>query len=267
MTRSELVGYIRKSENSNVLKLNLLKSSLDTAKTVDSKDGTEYVSLIMNLAKIRMIVGDEHDVTAVCQLIDENGELSIKDDERPVLALEKIIIERIREETPDLSYLGEFGKAYKLGAIEHDPGDSLSYNYFYPCNHVPHDPNNWDHVSEKDKKEVIAKHGSLENADKQYAQEDYERMLAYGKGDWCSTGIQATAIISMTKDGNPLLSSEMKSAGVYGVESDMDSDDPHAIELIGDEISNLTQSLHDLGFKDEYINSVPREIQDELELW
>ena len=74
MTRSELVGYVRKSNAGNALKLNILKSAVDNAQTVEGKDGTQYVSLIMNLSKIRMIIGDEQEVTSVCQLIDEDEE-------------------------------------------------------------------------------------------------------------------------------------------------------------------------------------------------
>ena len=70
MVRSELVGYVRKSDKGNALKLNILKSALDDAQTVKGEDGTEYVSLIMNLSKIRMIIGDEQSVTSVCQLIE-----------------------------------------------------------------------------------------------------------------------------------------------------------------------------------------------------
>jgi len=74
MTRSELVGYVRKSNAGNALKLNILKSAVDNAQTVEGKDGTQYVSLIMNLSKIRMVIGDEQEVTSVCQLIDDDEE-------------------------------------------------------------------------------------------------------------------------------------------------------------------------------------------------
>ena len=73
-TKSELVGYVRKSNAGNALKLNILKSALDKAQTVEGKDGTEYVSLIMNLSKVKMIIGDEHEVTSVCQLVEIEDE-------------------------------------------------------------------------------------------------------------------------------------------------------------------------------------------------
>jgi hypothetical protein len=78
MTRSELVGYVRKSNAGNALKLNILKSAVDNAQTVEGKDGTQYVSLIMNLSKIRMIIGDEQEVTSVCQLIDEDEDEQVE---------------------------------------------------------------------------------------------------------------------------------------------------------------------------------------------
>lgn len=73
MTKSELVGYVRKSNSGNALKLNILKSALENAETVEGKDGTEYVQLIMNLSKIKMIIGDEHEATSVCQLTEDDG--------------------------------------------------------------------------------------------------------------------------------------------------------------------------------------------------
>jgi len=74
MTKSELVGYVRKSKAGNALKVNILKSAVIDAPTVKGKDGTEYVTLIMNLTKIRLIIGDEHEVTSVCQLVEDAEE-------------------------------------------------------------------------------------------------------------------------------------------------------------------------------------------------
>jgi len=69
--KSELIGYVRKSNAGSAIKICLLKEAVDKAKTVTGKDGTEYLSLIINAAKLRMIVnGDEQEVTSVCQLID-----------------------------------------------------------------------------------------------------------------------------------------------------------------------------------------------------
>ena len=71
MTRSELIGYVRKSNVGNALKITLLKSAFEEAQSVKRQDGTEYVSLIVNLAKIKKIIGDDQEVTSVCQLIED----------------------------------------------------------------------------------------------------------------------------------------------------------------------------------------------------
>lgn len=69
--KSELVGYVRKSNAGTALKICLLKEAVDKAKTVEGKDGTQYLSLVVNLSKIKMIIGDEYEVTSVCQLVEE----------------------------------------------------------------------------------------------------------------------------------------------------------------------------------------------------
>ena len=71
MAKSELIGYVRKSNAGSALKICLLKEAIDKAKTVEGKDGTQYYSLIINLSKLRLIIGDEHEVTSICQLVDD----------------------------------------------------------------------------------------------------------------------------------------------------------------------------------------------------
>ena len=70
MSKSELVGYVRKTNAGNALKISILKSALENAQTETGKDGTEYVTLVVNLSKLKLIIGDEHEVTSVCQIID-----------------------------------------------------------------------------------------------------------------------------------------------------------------------------------------------------
>lgn len=78
--KSELVGYVKKSNNGNALKLKILKSALEDAETVKGIDGTEYISLIMNLSKIKMIISDEHEITSLCQLTEEENDPPKEDD-------------------------------------------------------------------------------------------------------------------------------------------------------------------------------------------
>jgi hypothetical protein len=73
MAKSELVGYVRKSQ-ANGLKICILKDALDKAQVIEGKDGTKYVSLILNLSKVRLILEDAQEVTSICQLVDDDKE-------------------------------------------------------------------------------------------------------------------------------------------------------------------------------------------------
>lgn len=107
------------------------------------------------------------------------------------------------DEYPDLSELGEFTRSVSGWVIDRRGGWLLDENnvvvrrdlatswqhgqvqYFKPGdNHLPHEPESWAHVPVDMKAEVIAKHGSLRDADIQYAIEDWQRMEAYERGDW-----------------------------------------------------------------------------------
>jgi hypothetical protein len=71
MARSELVGYVRKSNAGHALKICVLKEAILNSKTVDGKDGTAYYEFIINLEKIKLIIGDEHEVTSLCMLTED----------------------------------------------------------------------------------------------------------------------------------------------------------------------------------------------------
>lgn len=71
MTRTELVGYVRKSSIGNALKLNISKRAFSKAETYEGRDGEEYVGLIVNLDKVRMLIEDQREVTSICQVVEE----------------------------------------------------------------------------------------------------------------------------------------------------------------------------------------------------
>ena len=83
----------------------------------------------------------------------------------------KITVKRLPDNDPDLSFL-----------------DGSRF--------LPHNPNNWSHVSEEDKEKVIAEYGSLELADEHYAEQDRKRLESYG-GTWDMIGIVAEAEIGL----------------------------------------------------------------------
>lgn len=71
MVQSELIGYVRKSRSGNALKLSISAEAFDSAQRYLSKDGKEYVGLIVNTAKVQEILEDSRDVTSVCQIVNE----------------------------------------------------------------------------------------------------------------------------------------------------------------------------------------------------
>ncbi len=71
MAKSELIGYLRKSNNGNALKMSISTEAFENAARYTGKDEKEYVSLIVNLDKAREIMEGQREVTSVAQLVDE----------------------------------------------------------------------------------------------------------------------------------------------------------------------------------------------------
>lgn len=117
------------------------------------------------------------------------------------------------DDDPDLSYLGKYTDQHVEGAIDRKAlGDATDreYQYFVSANHSVFRSEDWSHVSGQDKKKVIKKHGSLKNAVRAYAMEDYRRMEAYNRGEWAMEGCVVTARLGSLKAESSL----------WGVESD-----------------------------------------------
>ena len=70
VTKSQLVGYVRKSRNGGALRLSIDAEAFSKAERYSSSDGREFVSLVANVGKVRDILEDEREVTSLCQLID-----------------------------------------------------------------------------------------------------------------------------------------------------------------------------------------------------
>jgi len=66
MPRSELVGYIRKT-NGNAIKVMLQKKAIQE-ELLRSND--DYITLIVSESKLRMILGEQQDVASVVQITD-----------------------------------------------------------------------------------------------------------------------------------------------------------------------------------------------------
>jgi hypothetical protein len=68
---STLVGYVRKSSHGGALKMSISAEAFANARRYASKDGKEYVNLIVNLAKAQEVINGDRAVTSVCQLTDQ----------------------------------------------------------------------------------------------------------------------------------------------------------------------------------------------------
>ena len=68
--KSKLVGYVRKSNDGNALRMSISVDAFNEAQKYTTQDGQEYVQLISNLEKIKDIVRGEREVTSICQIVE-----------------------------------------------------------------------------------------------------------------------------------------------------------------------------------------------------
>jgi hypothetical protein len=69
---NRLVGYIRKTKSGGALRLSIDVAAFDEVKRYQSKDGRDFVSLIVNADKAGQILAGEREVTSVVSLNDGN---------------------------------------------------------------------------------------------------------------------------------------------------------------------------------------------------
>ncbi len=75
-------------------------------------------------------------------------------------------------------------------------------------------------------------------------EEDYQRMEAYNRGDWCMLGIWAEAEVQTHNHG---VIQRIRSGALWGVESDSGEDYLASVEQ--EELAALGSELEALGFK------------------
>jgi hypothetical protein len=136
-----------------------------------------------------------------------------------------VYIDHLTDEDPDYSYFGEFSDKPGKFAIHHS-NDPRTCTYFN------------------------ANEDTCET--QEHAQQHYERMLAYERGEWHYVGIQARADIATPCDSNSRLHNDITSGGVWGVESDSGID--HMQELETGQLNELKEALVHLGFTSAQID-------------
>lgn len=81
---------------------------------------------------------------------------------------------------------------------------------------------------------------------RKYVRQDYERMERLNRGDWCFIGVRAEAEILVPSGNDSSIVQEIRSSGLWGVESD--SDGSCLKEIQDEQLSELREQLHSLGF-------------------
>ena len=69
MAKSELMGYVRRSNNGKALKIAINKDAFDKAETYKTQDGQEYVALIIRLDMIYQLIEGQKEVTNITQIL------------------------------------------------------------------------------------------------------------------------------------------------------------------------------------------------------
>lgn len=148
------------------------------------------------------------------------------------IKLIKVWTESRTEDQPDLSHLGEYtNDGSKAGAIARENCGSREYRFFVPAM-------------------TGEETGNLESP-----RQDFERMEAYNRGDWCMIGICAKAEVVLT--GNAVQT--IHSGGLWGVESD--SGDEYLNTVKEEEADALAAELAALGVGKRAIAYAMRRIE------
>jgi hypothetical protein len=70
MAKSELLGYVRRSNNGKALKLSVSAEAFEKAERYSTQDGQQYVAMIIRLDSIYQLIEGQKDVTNITQILD-----------------------------------------------------------------------------------------------------------------------------------------------------------------------------------------------------
>ncbi len=177
-----------------------------------------------------------------------------------------ITIKEVIDDNPDISYLGKITKRqmYDIGrkqlSIPTNPDDIKNTEWYMPFRHLPHNPENWEHVNQEEKEKVIKEHGSLRNADIAYAYADMKRLQNYYEGKWWYIGIVLTARFAISDDNLHWAYDDM-TASLWGIESDINKEQKN--QFIDELKHELKQNLLEFGFTENDIDTAMESIEEE----
>lgn len=130
---------------------------------------------------------------------------------------------------PDLSWLGEYSNTPALHSIDRKERGDMGRNEF--------------------------RYFNLGAGEAEYLEKDYERMEAYNQDGWHMIGVIAVAVVE-PEIGDV---EEVRSAGVWGVESDSGKD--HLNEMGDEEITELIATLRERGILCKQVKAKDVEIE------
>jgi len=140
---------------------------------------------------------------------------------------------------PDLSWLGEYGSTPRGEHVidRQERGDQSrgTYRYFTP-----------------------AMTGD-ESGNPDSPEQDYSRMEAYNRGDWCMLGIWVEAEVQLAHHG---VIQRIRSGGLWGVESDSGLEYLASVEH--EELAALGSELEALGFTKRRIDAALASVESEV---
>jgi hypothetical protein len=159
--------------------------------------------------------------------------------------IEKITIVKTIDTNPIFSDLGEYTNNLEDGVIVR------KYNDYF------------ENLTDEQKENVSIHHeysgfkpyaGGEEVGTKEYYEygmQDYKRMVAYNRNEWCYIGVYAKATVETSQNGKEWLINGITSGGVWGIESDSADE---IKQVIDDEKEVLKQTLLEFGFTESEIN-------------
>ena len=68
MTKTDLMGFVRKSKNGNALKISISTEAFDKAQRYTTQDGQEFVAMVIPLSRIQQVLDGYKEVTSVAQI-------------------------------------------------------------------------------------------------------------------------------------------------------------------------------------------------------
>jgi hypothetical protein len=147
-----------------------------------------------------------------------------------------ITVEKMDDEWPDTSWLGTYDMEAKTEYAIPTKRDwpPRAYPWFNPP--------------------VENYEGETPENIRKYAQQDFERIEAFNKGEYALIGIRAKAEIHISSNGKEWIIQSIISPGIWGIDSD--SDNSYFKEVAESEISELKFMLKELGFSQEELDQV-----------